>query len=39
MKFRYDKTMKYLSLLEEQVKEGQELKRKFMMREAIRSSS
>jgi hypothetical protein len=37
MKFRLDKTMQYLSLMEEQIAEGKELKKKFMLREAIRS--
>ena len=36
-KFRLDKTLEYLDLMHTQIDEGIELKKKFMMREAIRS--
>jgi hypothetical protein len=37
MKFRFEKTMEYLSLMQKQIDEGKLLKKKFMLREAIRS--
>jgi len=36
MRFRFDKTMEYLSLMQRQIEDGKELKKKFMLREAIR---
>lgn len=37
MQFRFDKTMQYVKLMRAQASEGAELKRKFMLREALRS--
>ena len=37
LKFRFDKILQYLSLMEEHKEEGNQLKKKFMLREAIRS--
>lgn len=38
MKFRYEKTLNYVNLMKNQIKEGRELKKKFMLREAIRAN-
>jgi hypothetical protein len=32
MKFRFEKTSSYINLMRSQIKEGQELKKKFMLR-------
>lgn len=37
-KFRYDKIMEYLSVMRQQIESGKELRKKFMLREAIRVS-
>ena len=37
-RFRYDKTLPYLEVMGRMLEEGQELKEKFMMREAIRQT-
>jgi hypothetical protein len=38
MKFRYEKTLEYLQVMRSQVEEGRQLKKKFMLREAIRTT-
>jgi len=38
LKFRFDKTLEYVKLMQTQIKEGRELKKKFMLREAIRAN-
>jgi hypothetical protein len=38
LKFRYDKTLEYLQVMREQAKAGEELRKKFLLREAMRAS-
>ena len=38
MKFRFEKTLFYLDVMKKQIREGQELKKKIILREAIREA-